>query len=294
VSRLVFQTVSPVDERLAALLVGEVILVTDLPPMPVAEWNSPGSRLEAIESTQRMFIGLHIEEGSPLADKRVRQALNYGVDVGQIINDWLEGYGEPYGSWVNPPINNPELAPWPYDPDLARELLAEAGYSQGFTTTLRTPAGAYYHDVNISQAIAQQLGEIGVTVEVKTVSNWGIYARELLTGDTAPLFLLTLNSRGDALEDAKNLSSEFAFNPTEWQNESFEEVLRRATNTFNEDSRTRLLNEAQAIAYDEAPWIWLWRQCHFYGVSQSLDWTPRRDGLVYLYKPVATPSENTE
>jgi peptide/nickel transport system substrate-binding protein len=292
--QLIFQTVPRTEERLAALQEGSATLVTDLPPMPVDQWDSPGSRLEAIESTQRMFIGIRVEEGSPLADKRVRRALNYGVNVEQIVEDWLEGYGERYSSWVNPPSNSPALAPWPYDPDRARDLLEEAGYSGGVTTTLRTPVGVYYQDVAVAEAIAQQLGERGVTVKVEKVNNWNIYVRELFSDDVAPLFLLGLNSGGDGLEDVKNLSANFAFNPIGWQSESFEETLGRAVTTFNENSRAMLLNEAQSIAYDEAPWIWLWRPYDFYGVSQSLDWTPRRDGLVYLYRPAAIPSKSGE
>jgi len=113
--------------------------------------------------------------------------------------------------------------------------------------------------------------------------------RELFSETPPSLFLLGLNSRGDGFEDVKNMSGAFNFNPTRWQNTSFEEKLTEAASTFNENSRVRLLNEAQAIAYEEAPWIWLWRSYDFYGVSQNLDWTPRRDGLVYLYKP-APPS----
>lgn len=287
--RLIFQTVPQAQDRLAALRDGEAALVTDLPPIQAAEWDSSNSRLEAIESTQRMFIGLRTEEGSPLVDKRVRQALNYGVDVEQIVDDWLAGYGDRYGSWVNPPSNNLALTPWPYDPYLARALLAEAGYGEGFTATLtlHTPTDVYYHDVAIAEAIAQQLGEIGITVEVEAF-DWVTYARQLLSGDTASLFLLGLNSRGDGLEDVKNLSSAFAFNPTGWQNESFEGALRQAANTFNENARARLLNEAQSIAYDEAPWIWLWRQYEFYGVRDDLTWKPRPDGLIYLYQPMTT------
>jgi peptide/nickel transport system substrate-binding protein len=269
---------------LTALRLGEADLVTDLPPTRVDQWDAEGSRLEAIEGTQRMFVGIRIEEGSPLADPQVRQALNYGVNIQQIIDKHFEGYGERYGSWVNPPSDNPELVPWPYDPDLARNLLAEAGYREGFMITLRTPTDVYDQDAAIANAIAQQLAKIGITVEVETVG-WNIYVRQLLSGDVAPLFLLGLNSGGNGLEDVKNLSTTFAFNPAGWKNETFEGILRQAANTFNEYSRARLLNEAQKIAYDETPWIWLWRSYDFYGVSQDLDWFPRRDGLVNLYKP---------
>lgn len=291
--RLIFQTVPRAEERLAALRDGRATLATDLPPMPIGQWDYPMSRLEAIESMQRMFIGMRIEEGSPLGDKRVRQALNYGVNVEQIVDDWLEGYGERYGSWVNAPSSNPELVPWPYDPDLARDLLAEAGYREGFTATLRTPAGTYHQDVAIAGAIAQQLAEIGVAVEVVT-TDWTPFVRQLLSDNSSPLFLLGLNSRGDGLEDVKNLSAAFVFNPTRWRSESFEDTLRRAGTVFNESFRSRLLNEAQSIAYEEAPWIWLWRSYHFYGIGQDLDWTPRRDGLVYLYEPIVAPSESSE
>lgn len=294
-SQLVFRTVPLVQDRLDALAEGQATLVTDLPPMPIEQWNIPDSTLQPIESTQRMFIGIRAAPGSPLEDERVRQALNYGVNVEQIVDEWVNGYGKRYGSWVNPPANNPELTPWPYDPDQARELLAAAGYTEGFTTTLRTPVDVYYHDVDIAKTIAQQLGQINVTVKVEPINDWNVYMRELLTDDAnnpVSLFLLGLNSRGDGLEDVKNLSSAFAFNPTRWENDTFEETLGRAVNTFNEHSRIGLLNEAQSIAYNRAPWIWLWRQYDFYGVSEGVDWTPRRDGLIYLYKPAPVSSES--
>jgi peptide/nickel transport system substrate-binding protein len=291
--RLIFKVMPEAEQRLAALAAGEASLVTDLPPAPADQWDVPNSRLEAIESTRRLFIGMRMGDGTPLVNKQVRQALNYGVNVEEIINNNLAGYGERYGSWVNPPANNPDLEPWPYDPDMARTLLAEAGYGEGITLTLRTPVDVYNQDVAIAQAVAAQLAEIDVTVEVDTIKNWDVYVRELLSGKSDPLFLLELNSRGDGLEDVLNMSQAFAFNPTGWRNESFEEATARAISTFNEDARDRLMDEAQAIAYEEAPWLWLWKPYDFYGVSQNLDWTPRRDGLINLYKPSTPPTESS-
>lgn len=288
--RIVFRTVPRVEQRLIALEDFHMTVAADLPPMRIEEWSVPDSRLVAIESTQRMFIGIRVDEDSPFGDARVRQALNYGVNVEQIVDTWLEGYGERYGSWVNPPSNNQQLPPWPYDPDLARDLLREAGYEEGITTTLRVPIGIYHQDVAIANALAQQLAEIGVTVEVEAV-DWTDFARQLVSGDVPPLFLLGLNSRGDGLEDTKNLSAVFAFSPTGWHNASFENALNRVVGTFNVDTRIGLLNETQEIAYNDAPWIWLWRQYDFYGVSQNLDWSPRRDGLVHLYEPATAPTE---
>jgi peptide/nickel transport system substrate-binding protein len=283
-SRIVFRSVPNLQDRLSALSRGGASLVTDLAPIQAERWSAAETRLETVESTTRMLIGVHAAPGTPIADRRVRQALNYGVDVAQVVDEWLEGYGERYGSWVNPPGSNAALEPWPYDPELARELLAEAGYADGFQVTLTTASGAYYQDVAIAQSIAQQWGEIGIQVQVEEM-DWAAYAERLLSEDVPALFLLALNSRGNALQDVRNLSPDWPYSPTSWQDPLFEQQLRLAATTFDPQARAAVLDELQALAYDQAPWVWLWRPYRFYGVSQRLDWTPRRDGLVNLYEP---------
>jgi peptide/nickel transport system substrate-binding protein len=283
-SRIIFQAVPDLQGRLRALREQGPFVVTDLAPIKADRWDVAETRLETIESTTRMLVGMRATPGTPLADRRVRQALNYGVDVARVVDEWLEGYGQRYGSWVNPPDSNAALAPWPYDPDLARELLDEAGYANGFAVTLSTPNGAYYQDAAIAQSIARQWGEIGVQVEVEAVE-WATYIEQLLSDGPPSLFLLAMNSRGSALQDVQNLSQAWPYSPTGWQDPLFEERLQLAIRTFDPQARAKSLDELQALAYGEAPWIWLWRQHRFYGVSQRLDWTPRRDGLVYLYEP---------
>ncbi len=289
IDRLTFKSLADASQRLAALAGGQADLVTDLTPAQATAWDPSVGRLETIESTRRMFIGLRAEDGTPLADTRVRQALNYGIDVNAIAESVLGGYGQRYGSWVNPPNNNPDLAPWPFDIEKARQLLAEAGYSQGFSTTLDSPVGRYYQDQAIAQAIVEQLGRLDIEVEVHPY-DWPTYVEDyLLPRRTSPLFLLGLSSRANGLEDASNLSYSFPYNPTGWQNSEFEQLLKTAHGEFNDQQLQDWLNQAQVIAYEEAPWIWLWRQYDFYGVNNNLAWQPRADGLIYLYRPV-TPT----
>jgi len=287
IQTLIFQTEPSVDSRLARLTDGDAGLITDLTPDRAEAANTGHTRLLAIESTRRLFVGLRSEEDTPLADKRFRQALNYSVDVQGLIAEFHGGYGQRYGSWVSSPYANPDLASWPYDPDRARSLLAQAGYPQGFEIAMDAPSGRYYRDQEIAEAIAAQLAEVGIEVTVQP-REWSIYVRErLLPRETAPLFLLSLMSRGNDLEDTRNLAYSFPFNPTLWYNGEFEQLLSRAEETFSQTLRLHLLRQAQAVAYEEAPWIWLWRPFLFYGVNQDLDWwQPRADGLVYLYIPV--------
>ena len=141
-----------------------------------------------------MFIGIRAEEGSPLADKRVRQALNYGINVEQIVDDWLEGYGERYGSWVNPPWNNPELAPWPYDPDLARTLLAEAGYPDGGFDLLYTFATGDLDKLRQPAALPIGFRHTGDSL---AFMGYDLLAAEIVAGDQ-----LTLTTYWRALDKA--------------------------------------------------------------------------------------------
>ena len=282
-STLIFRPVADPAARVMHLLNGEAHLISDLSPDQIATLETESTRVEAIESTRRLFIGIRADADSPLADKRVRQALNYAIDVDAIVNNLAGGYGQRYGSWVNPPHNQDTLTPWPYDPDKARELLAEAGYPDGFQTALDTPIGRYYQDKAIAYAIAEQLAEVGIQVQVHPYE-WSSYVRDrLIPKETSPLFLLGIASRGNGLEDTANLTVDFPFNPTLWHNAEFERLVAEARSTFNDTQRQALLNQAQAIAYEEAPWIWLWRPYDLYGVASWLDWKPRADGLICLY-----------
>jgi peptide/nickel transport system substrate-binding protein len=290
---LVFQAEHDVDERLTRLADGDADLITDLPPDQAEAANTGHTQLVAIESTRRLFVGLRFGEDTPVTDKRFRHALNYAVDVQVLITEFHAGYGQHYGSWVNPPNANPDLAPWPYYPDKARDLLAQVGYPEDFEIVMNTPVGRYYRDQEIAETIATQLAEVGVKVIVQP-QEWSVYVGErLVPKETDSLFLLSLTSRGNGLEDTRNLAYGFPFNPTLWYNEEFEQLLSRAEETFNETLRLNLLRQAQAVAYEEAPWIWLWRPYLFYGVSRDMDWwQPRADGLVYLYRP--TPDTTTK
>jgi len=290
---LVFQAESNADERLTSLAAGDADLITDLPPDRAEAANTEHTRLVAVESTRRLFVGLCPRDNTPLADKRVRQALNYATDVEALIAEFHAGYGQRYGSWVNPPNADPGLTPWHYDPDKARNLLAQTGYPQGFEIAMDTPVGRYHRDQEIAETIATQLAQIGITVTVQP-QEWSTYTRErLIPKETAPLFLLSLMSWGNGIEDTRNLAYSFPFNPTLWYNQEFERLLNQAAKTFNLTLRLNLLHQAQTIAYQESPWIWLWRPYLFYGVSQELEgWQARADGLVYLYAP--TPVTNNE
>lgn len=284
-SEITFNSLERVDERLAALQAGQADIVTNLTPDQKTSLADSGqAEFVPIESTKRLFVGLRSDPGTPLADPQVRQALNYAVDVEALVSAHQAGFGQRYGNWVLSADANPALTPIPYDPEKAKSLLAEAGFKDGFQTTLDVPEGQYLNDTQIAQSIAAQLADVEVDVTVQPY-DWETYVtNRLIPRQTSPMFLLALASEGNALVDTQNLSFSFPFNPTEWLNADFEENLRTAQETFNNQRQQRLLHQAQAAAYEDAPWIWLWRLYDFYGVNKGLNWSPRPDGLIYLYE----------
>jgi peptide/nickel transport system substrate-binding protein len=287
IETLIFEPLMDPEQRLTALRAGQAHIVSDIPPKLFGGADGALSQGVAVESTRRLFVGVRGDEGTPLADARVRQALNYAVDVDSIIQATMADYGQRYGSYVGPPNANPSLVAWSYDPEQARELLAEAGYPAGFSTSMDVPMGRYVNGEVIAQAIAANLAEVNVQVELH-YREWPDFVQRLLNLESAPLFLLAINSRGNDLEDAQNLAFLFPFNPTNWYNADFEALLTKASSTYNDENRTSLLWQAQAIVRNEAPWVFLWRLYDFYGVSKDLNWSPRPDGLVYLYRPLVS------
>jgi peptide/nickel transport system substrate-binding protein len=145
--------------------VGEVDLIPDVPPHLINQINSSKiASVKGVPGRRIIFIALDNVNEGPMKDVRVRQAMNYGVDVDEIIRTVMEGYAtRTPGPLV--PINkhfDSSLKPYPYDPEKAKRLLKEAGYGSGLNVTFHSPQGRYLKDKEFVQAAAAQLAKIGV------------------------------------------------------------------------------------------------------------------------------------
>ena len=224
-----------------------------------------------------------LKEG-PLQDARVRRALNYAVDVDAIVQGVFNGLATPTTTLLTD-IDfgySPDLSPYPYDPERARELLAEAGYPDGFEVTLGTPSGRYVNDVQVAQAVAAQLGAIGLTVN-QEVREYGAYVGELFAGDAPDLFLI---GWGNAPFDA-----DFILYPllrtdellSYYSSPELDALLDEAHTTLDRGAREEAYGAALELIQDEAPMIFLYKQRDAYGVSDRLEWEPRPDEFLWLY-----------
>ena len=165
--------------RVAALLSGEVDLVTDAPVQDLARiGNSADHNVVSTAQMRTIFLGMDqaadkLRSGNtgdnPFKKKEVRQALYQAIDIEAIKKKVMRGLSEPAGIITFPGVNGytKDLDKrLPYDVDAAKKLLADAGYPKGFDVELRCPNDRYVNDEAICTAVVGMLGKIGVNVNL--------------------------------------------------------------------------------------------------------------------------------
>jgi ABC-type transport system substrate-binding protein len=209
------------------------------------------------------YLALNTEK-KPFDNKLVRQAMNYAIDQDEII----EGvYGEagqtaknpiPPGMWSY----NDDIEPYGYDPEKAKELLAEAGYPNGFTMELWAMPVARPYNPNarkVAEIMQAQLKKVGVTAEIVSYE-WGTYLDKTDTGEHQAAMLGWTGDNGDPDNFLWVLLSEPAAIPPAgniafWKNAEFTDLCRQAKETADQEVRDRLYREAQEVFHEEAPWV---------------------------------------
>ena len=219
----------------------------------------------------------------------MRRALQYAVDVPTICATLLNTECERATGLVNPPNDNPNLEPYPYDPNMAEQLLDEAGYPRGedgvrFAITLQAPSGRYLNDANVALAIGQYLSDVGVQTEVELLEWASVYVPLIRAHDAGPLFLLgSGGATWSALYDMANLSTPDAgTNYSEWQNPEWYSGWDRIAETRDEAGQREIINEMLDVFYNDAPWLMMYFQPDFYGVSDRINWQARRDEHIFV------------
>src|SRR6266446_8910353 len=184
VDRVIFRSVTEDQARLTELLTGALDLIVGTPPDFVAQLeNHPKVTLQRQVGAHVWYLGFNNSK-KPFDDKRVRQALNYAVDKEAIVRDVLKGTGAVSMGPVLPGTWGDEggLKAFPYDPERAKKLLAEAGLPSGFSTTLWVPesGSGMQSPVAMSTIIQSNLKAVGVNVALQTME-WGAFLAKLRT-----------------------------------------------------------------------------------------------------------------
>ncbi len=212
-------------------------------------------------NSEYLGINMKLAEGTPLGDKRVRQALNYGFDRQQMLATLRNNVGKPADSGFTPrglPSYAPEAVPgYRYDPARARQLLAEAGYPNGEglpeLTLLVSPD---YQDLCVF--IVRQWEDLGVKVKIDIMESATL--RQLMRSEQAPFFRASWIA--DYPDAESFLTVFYSKNPpspnyTRFSNPQFDQLYEQALLENDDEKRFALYREMEKIVIDEAPVIFL-------------------------------------
>jgi peptide/nickel transport system substrate-binding protein len=184
VTEIIYTPIKSDATRIAALLSGEVDFVQDVPVQDIERLKATQNlRVTEGPENRTIFFGMdvgskdlksdNVDGKNPFADKRVRQAMNMAMNRQAIQRVVMRGQSVPTGVIMPPFVNGwtPELdkAPAP-DVNRAKALLAEAGYPNGFQTTLHCPNDRYVNDEGICQALVGMLGQVGIRLNLVSQS----------------------------------------------------------------------------------------------------------------------------
>ena len=288
--RLIFRPITESSTRLAAVQTGEVDVVSRLSPDEAAQLEGVDG-VNVIEyPTNRVyyisFNNLTSGVGTPIADPIVRQALNYAVDVEGIIGALFNGKGgQATGLMTAADFGyDDSLAPYGYDPDKARELLAQAGFADGFDIGFGCPSGAYTNFEQVCEAVAAQLGEVGVNVSLEITESgayWDLEAEKQLP----PLF-------GDSWSNANPESYERIFGAmggdaasfSAWSDPVVDDLLVAILATTDDAARAALYGDLQQQMYDDPPFIYLYVPFSFEAITDRVvNYKPRSAEEYWLW-----------
>jgi peptide/nickel transport system substrate-binding protein len=280
--RLHFRFIPELSTRVAGIRAGELHVVDRVWPDTVETLKgSPGVKVldtPAIEA-QRWIFQLAKE---PVKDHRLRQAISLAIDRDVIIKDILVGYGRPVVSPIPPGlIGHTSFSPKPYDPEKARSLLKQAGYSN-LTLDFVLMKDLYPKQVEICQAVAAMLGEVGIKVNIKNLEI--ATAREQRTAGTYDMFF---SGWAHMPHDpdwylGQWFTKEGAKGLTRYNNPKVEQLILEGR-VPDPKVRQQKYEEIQRILWEEEPEIWPYYSVAIYAVSDKLrNFEARRDYYVLL------------
>ena len=288
VEQLVFRGIEDPTARLAELQAGSIDMAVSLSPDDLETIEGDDS-LEVVTATENLnigYIGLH-QANTPLENQQVRQAVAHAVDWNEVVAAFF-GEGATVATQFIPPGLvgfRDDLEPYAYDPAQAEQLLGEAGYPRGddgvrFTLTLQVPSGRAYTDSAL--AVGQYLTDVGVQTEVELQDFSAVFVPNLIAHEAGPLFVIgSGGATWSPLYDMADIREpDGATNYTEYANPEWFSGWERLAETRDAAAQQEIVNEMLATFYNDPPWLMMYFQPNFYGVSERIAWEPRRDGRI--------------
>lgn len=277
--RVTFRPIPEESTRVAELKAGRVHIVQDLSTDRIRDLETAGMKVVSNEGGRYFSIWLGAKTG-PLADRRVRQALNHAVNVDAIIANLLSGQGKRMASpFVKGALGyDASIPPYAYDAGKAKSLLAEAGHPNGFSATLEA---CTCDRLDLTQAVVADLAKIGVNLTIRT-NELAIFNDNWIKGKIGEMIALRLGDPGDQtkvltfLVKSDGLVSRFS-------DPAADKLIAESLVTFDQEKRAATYGQLARLLRDNPPAIYLWSSTYLYGLAKGVEgWKAHSTGDLVI------------
>jgi len=285
IRRLVFKPIPDAATRVAALESGAADIINEVPvALLTTLQQDPRVYLTSSPGSDGLYyIGADMRFGGPLANKQVRQAMNYAVNVDSIIKNVMEGQAVRVPTLVGPYTwGYAALTPYPYDPNKAKQLLAQAGYPNGFDVPFNTSPTRWSEGPDIVQAIASDLGKVGIRAKLQN-QEWATYVDMLWSEKPHDLYIRTWSTADKLDADTPLfLILRSGVASSTYVNPAVDKLLDAERDELRPDARKALFVQIQQAILDDPMGIYLFAGNANYGVSKRLQWKAPHDYRMWL------------
>lgn len=287
IRRLIFKVITEAGTRTNALLSGEIDVAVGLPYQYIDRVRGTAD-FEVIASPvgSPLIVKPYANVPDyPVSKREVRQALSYAVDTKAIIANVLHGAGEPLATIISryyPYGADPTLQAYPYDPKKAKELLAKAGYPNGFETKLYA---ANDRPKEIAESVAAYWSQVGVKTTVQQVD----YATWVSLNNTHKVGPLTVQQMANAIYDPVHpVVGLFSKNGTwgDYYNPEVQALIDEVIAVQGPEARGALFRKIGRLLHEDAGAIYLSELYQVYARKKSVAWEPQKGTGILNFREV--------
>jgi len=276
--QVTFRFIPDASAQVAALKAGDIDVVLQVADAQSARQLVEDKRFKVHNGTTNTEVILATNnKAKPFDNLKVRQAVAHAIDRQMIIDLAMSGFGTPIGSFWPPatPYYVDLTGTYPYDPEKAKKLLAEAGFPNGFDAVLKV-VPRYPYTVRCGQVIADLFGKVGIRLKLENIE-WGQWLQRIYKNKE---YQLTIIGHTEAYDISAFANPNYYF---QYDSERFREAFAKALKAPNEAEKAKWFGECQRIIAQDAACGYLFSQASLPVMKSNVE------GWWYNYLVPAAP-----
>lgn len=239
-----------------------------------AQASQLNQSFQVLEGTMNLVQAIYLNnQAKPFDNQLVRQALCYAIDRQGIMDMVADGHGTAVGSSIYPAFTKyflPELVDkYPHDMAKAKELLAQAGYPDGFDMTISVPNN-YQPHMDTAEVVAEQLREAGINVTIQPVE-WSTWLDTIYNGRQFQATVVGVDAANmTARAMLERFTSDYGKNFINYNNPAYDALFQQAINAQDEATQTDLYKQMETMLADTAANVYIQDLCDLVAMRQDL------------------------